>query len=58
MLDVVHPVSDVHLSHVRLTRAMVRLWAVVAVHNHLEGVSQIVGNNMIVGTNTFSIVID
>ena len=53
--DVVHPVSDVHLSQVRLMRAIERPWVVVVVHNHLEGTSQIVGNSMIVGINTFSI---
>lgn len=57
-LDVAQPLSDVHLSQVRLIRAIERLWLVVAVHNHLEGTSQIVGNSMIVGTNTFSIAED
>lgn len=57
-LDVAQPVSDVHLSHVRLTRAINRLCAVVVDHNHLGEVNQIVGNNIIVGTNTFNIAED
>lgn len=57
-LDVVHPVSDVHFNHVRLMRAIRRLCAVVVVHSHLGEVNQIVGNNITVGINTFSIVED
>lgn len=57
-LDIVHPVSDVHFNHVRLMRAIKRLCAVVVVHNHLGEASQIVGNNIMVGINTFSIVVD
>lgn len=58
MLEEVHPVSDVHFSHVRLMEAIKRLCAVVVVHSHLGEVNQIVGNNMIVGISTFSIVGD
>lgn len=58
MLEEAHPVSDVHFSHVRLIRAIRRLCAVVVVHSHLGEVSQIVGNSIIVGINTFSIVED
>lgn len=57
-LDIVHPVSDVHFNHVRLIRAIKRLCAVVVVHSHLGETSQIVGNNIMVGISTFSIVID
>lgn len=57
VLEEVHPVSDVHFSHVRLMKAIKRLCAVVVVHSHLGVTNQIVGNSMIVGTSTFSIVI-
>lgn len=52
----VHPVSDVHFNHVRLMRAIIRLCAVVVVHSHLGEANQIVGNSIIVGISTFSIV--
>lgn len=55
-LEVAQPVSESHLSQLRLIRAMRRLWAVVVVHSHLGEVSQIVGNSMIVGSRIFSIV--
>lgn len=58
MLDEVHPASEVQVNHERLIKAIRRPWAVVAVHNHLGEVSQIVGNIMIVGIKTFSIVED
>lgn len=58
MLEEVHPASDVHFSHVRLIEAIRRLCAVVVVHSHLGETSQIVGNSMIVGINTFSIVVN
>ena len=56
-MEVAQPVSEFHLSQFRLIRAIKRLWAVVAVHNHLGEISQIVGNSMIVGSRTFSIVV-
>lgn len=56
MLEVDHPVSDVHFNQVRLIRAINRLCMVAVVHNHLGDESQIVGNSMIVGMSTFSIV--
>lgn len=56
--DVVHPVSDVHFSQVRLMRAIERPCVVEAVHSHFGETSQIVGNNIIVGISTFSIVED
>lgn len=56
ILEEAHPVSDVHFSQVRLIRAIKRLCVVVVVHSHLGEVSQIVGNSMIVGISTFSIV--
>lgn len=58
VLEEVHPVSDVHLNHIRLMEAIRRLCAVVAVHSHLGEVNQIVGNNINVGISTFSIVED
>lgn len=54
--EVAHPVSDVHFSQVRLIRAISRLCVVVVVHSHLGDESQIVGNSIIVGISTFSIV--
>lgn len=58
ILEAFHPVSDVHLSHVRLIKATRKLFIVVVVHSHLGEDIQIVGNSMIVGINTFSIVIN
>lgn len=55
VLEVDHPVSDVHFNQVKLVRAIRRLCAVVVVHNHLGEVNQIVGNNINVGISTFSI---
>lgn len=57
-LEAAHPVSDVHLNQVKLISAISRLCAVVIDHNHLGDTNQIVGNSIIVGINTFSIVID
>jgi len=51
-----HPVSEVCISQCRLISAMIRPWARDEGHNHLGGVSQIVGNNISVGRRTFSIV--
>lgn len=58
VLDAVHPVSEVHFNQERLTRAIERLCAMVAVHSHLGEVSQIVGNSIMVGISTFSIVVN
>lgn len=41
-----------------LVRAIRRLCIVVSGHNHFADDNQIVGNNIIVGINTFSIVGD
>lgn len=51
-----HAVSDVQLSQLKLSSAIIRLWDTVAVHSHFCGVSQIVGNNIKVGIRIFSIV--
>lgn len=50
------PVSEGHLSQERLSRATIRLCAVVDVHSHFDGENQIVGKSMIVGRRIFSIV--
>lgn len=55
-LEVAQLVSESHLSHVRLRRAMKRACAVVVVHSHLGEVIQIVGKSIIVGIKIFSIV--
>lgn len=58
MFEAAHPVSDVHFNQVRLMRAINRLCAVVVVQSHLGDEIQIVGNSIIVGISTFSIVIN
>lgn len=50
------PASVVYLSQVRLTSAIVKLWARVVGHSHLEGASQVVGRSISVGSKIFSIV--
>lgn len=55
ILEEAHPVSDVQLNQVRLSKAIRRLCAVVIVHNHLGDTNQIVGNIIMVGTSTFNI---
>lgn len=52
-----HPVSEGHLIQVRLIMAIIRLWIVVVVQSHLGEENQIVGNSIIVGIRTFSIVV-
>lgn len=56
-LEAVQPVSDVHFSQERLIRAISMLCATVVDHNHFGAESQIVGNSIIVGINTFNIVV-
>lgn len=51
----VHPVSEGVLSQERLARAIIKLCARVAGHNHLLGVAQMVGTSMRVGRRIFSI---
>ena len=51
----VQPVSDKFSSQVRLARAMRRLWVRVIDHNHLAGVSHVVGKSINVGIRIFSI---
>lgn len=58
MLEADHPVSDGQFSQLKLRSAMIKLCAVVAVHSHFCGDSQIVGNSIRVGISTFSIVED
>lgn len=57
-LDIIQPVSDDHLIQVKLIKAIIRLWSVVVVQSHLDGVSQIVGKSIIVGIKIFSIVVN
>lgn len=57
-LEAFHPVSEVHFSHVKLIKAIKKLFIVVVVHSHFDEDSQIVGNSIIVGISTFSIVAD
>lgn len=56
VLRVDHPISEGHLNHNRLRKAIVRLWVSADDHNHLAGVSQIVGMSIIVGVRIISIV--
>lgn len=55
-LRLAHPVSARFFSHERLATAMTRLCRSVVGHNHLAGVSHVVGTSMSVGIKIFSIV--
>lgn len=50
-----HPVSDDHLSHDKLAKAIIKLWAIDVVQSHFAGLSQIVGKSMSVGIRIFNI---
>lgn len=51
-----HPVSEDHLAHWRLSKAIKRLCISVSDHSRLFGRSQVVGISRIVGRRIFSIV--
>lgn len=50
------PISSVLISHVKLIKAMSRLWPKVVGHSHFAGTIHAVGINIIVGISTFNIV--
>lgn len=56
-LRVDHPSSDEFFNQLKLARAIIRLWAKVVGHNHLGGVSQVVGTSISVGSKIFSIAV-
>lgn len=55
-LRVVHPVSEVFFNQVKLAVAISRLWRRLEGHNHLLGVSHVVGIISRVGMRIISIV--
>lgn len=54
----VHPVSEVFFSHIRLVRAIKRLFKSEEGHSHLGGVSHVASISMVVGIRIFNIVGD
>lgn len=50
------PVSEVHFTHDRLNRAIMKLWVRADGQSHLCGTNQVVGINMIVGIKITNIV--